>query len=125
MKAAACVLTLLWSVSAASAAGIPKFDYARTCRDTPPVAMDQKATFKQCMADEESARDSLPQAWAHASAGARQQCSAMTQMGGQPSYVELLTCLEMENPKTRTAPDVGISTFHNPHPQPRRTPPAD
>ena len=125
MRAAVWVLMLLWSVSAARAAGLPKFDYARTCRDTPPVAMDQKTTFKQCMADEESARGELPVAWAHASASARQQCSAMTQMGGQPSYVELLTCLEMENPKARTSPDAGISTFHNPHPQPRRTPPAD
>ena len=58
----------------ASAAEIPKFNYALTCRDTPPVAMDQKATFDQCMADEKSARDSLPPIWARSSAQARAQC---------------------------------------------------
>lgn len=110
-------LLLLFALPA-RAVDIPRIDFQRTCRDTPPVAMDKKATFEQCMADEKQARDQLSGAWGRSSAKARQQCSAMTQLGGQSSYVELITCLEMENPDVVSQPAAGGANFKNPHPQP-------
>ena len=79
----------------AHAAGSPEIDYARTCHDTPPVGMNKDDTFKACMASEKGARDALPPIWARAEAQARQDCLRMTQIGGEASYVELVTCLEM------------------------------
>ena len=111
--AAFCLFTL-----PAVASGIPQFNFERTCRETPPVAMDQKATYQQCMADERQARQQLGPAWAKASQKARTQCASLTGLGGVPSYVELITCLEMENPANRTSADPGGANFRNPHPQP-------
>ena len=124
MKALVPAALLLLSALPASAGDIPRIDFERTCRDTPPVAMDKKATFEQCMADEKEARDQLSGAWAHASAKARQQCSAMTQLGGQSSYVELITCLEMENPSNANQSAPGGTNIRNPHPQPTAATPA-
>ncbi|MDE2363530.1 MAG: hypothetical protein KGM42_12695 [Hyphomicrobiales bacterium] len=102
----------------AAASEVPRFDFERTCRETPPVAMDRKATYEQCMADERQARQQLGPAWAKASLKARAQCASLTGLGGVPSYVELITCLEMENPANRASPDPGAASFRNPHPQP-------
>ena len=118
MKALSAAALFLLAALPVAAGDIPRIDFERTCRDTPPVAMDKKATFDQCMADEKQARDQLSGTWAHASAKARQQCSAMTQLGGQSSYVELITCLEMENPANAGQPSPASTNFRNPHPQP-------
>ena len=110
---------LFWLVALpASAAEIPHFNFERTCRETPPVAMDQKATYEQCMADERQARQRLGPAWAKASPKARSQCSSLTRLGGLPSYVELITCIEMESPVNRGKGDASPTDFRNPHPQP-------
>ena len=108
---------LLLCALPARAFDIPRVDFERTCRDTPPVSMDKDATYRQCMADEKQARDQLADAWPRASDRARQQCGALTRLGGQSSYVELITCLEMENPDKASAP-AGAANFRNPHPQP-------
>ncbi len=88
----------------ATAAQIPRIDFEKTCRDTPATFPDRKSSFDQCMNDERQARGQLPAAWSQASATARAQCSALTQLGGASSYVELITCLEMENPALGARP---------------------
>ena len=41
------------------------------------------------------ARDKLAQDWGRYSAGQRAHCVRLSTLGGLPSYVELLTCLEL------------------------------
>jgi len=53
------------------------------------------STLRQCLADEKSARDQLEKEWTQFTPALRQRCVATTQTGGDPSYVEVLVCLQM------------------------------
>jgi hypothetical protein len=63
-----------------------------------------------CRRDEQDARDKLKDDWSQYSGEDRSRCADFVRVGGPPSYVELLTCLEMakqakelqEKPKTET-----------------------
>jgi hypothetical protein len=48
-----------------------------------------------CMRDEMQARDKLKNEWNTYDSTEQQRCLRMSHQGGQPSYVELLTCLEV------------------------------
>jgi hypothetical protein len=56
---------------------------------------DPKLAFDQCMAGEKSDRESLSKEWGTFTAEDRRHCTAETKMGGESSYTELITCLEM------------------------------
>lgn len=51
---------------------------------------------KGCMRSENTARDKLKTEWTQFTPATRERCTAASTMGGMPSYVELLTCLEMD-----------------------------
>src|SRR3984893_5186679 len=48
-----------------------------------------------CMNDENDALDALKKNWSQYSSTDRTDCAGMVKTGGPPSYVELLSCLEM------------------------------
>jgi hypothetical protein len=82
-----------------TADGPPNFDMTRTCR------LDLSATFgvtngpqdKGCLKDERNARQQLQKQWSNFPVTARANCASMESIGGTPSYVSLLTCLQMAN----------------------------
>jgi hypothetical protein len=51
-------------------------------------------TVEGCLRSEHAARDKLRSEWGQFTAADRTRCTATSTMGGEPSYVELLTCLE-------------------------------
>jgi hypothetical protein len=59
------------------------------------VNLDQQATYDNCMRSENAARDKLNKTWAKMRVDWRSTCLKTTTLGGIPSYVELLTCVEM------------------------------
>jgi hypothetical protein len=63
-----------------------------------------------CKRDEHDARGKLEQEWGQFKAADRTHCVNLATLGGSPSYVELLTCLEMAKaveklPETKKQPD--------------------
>jgi hypothetical protein len=70
---------------------VPKFDIARECRSEGGA----KAVLDRCTADEADARDQLQPQWIQFGAQDKAVCIRETSTDGTPSYVELLTCLEM------------------------------
>ena len=70
---------------------VPKFDTARECRSEG----GSKAALEKCIEDESAARDQLQPLWIQSSAADKATCVGETSIDGTPSYVELLTCLEM------------------------------
>ena len=48
-----------------------------------------------CLADETAAQDTLKQNWSKYVAGDKNECVGMVTTGGPPSYVELLSCIEI------------------------------
>jgi hypothetical protein len=63
---------------------------ARILRSTP----DQ--SFADCTHDEEAAKDQLSNVWASTSASIRNQCESDAHSLGTTSYLDLLTCIQME-----------------------------
>jgi uncharacterized protein YecT (DUF1311 family) len=79
--------------------GAPKFDIARECRVDSTQAFDLSAglneTVKRCVADEQQALTQLQTQWSQFRESDAAQCTAETNIGGTPSYVDLLTCLQL------------------------------
>ena len=48
-----------------------------------------------CKRDELAARDKLNEQWGQFTPAQQARCVSLSKLGGFPSYVELLTCLEM------------------------------
>ena len=58
-------------------------------------AGDPNVSFARCMKAEQDDREQLKKRWSEFSAWDKKHCVAETQMGGESSYTELITCLEM------------------------------
>lgn len=76
----------------------PRFDIAASCRDVGKSGVDVGRPASACRDDEERARDALAARWARYQPAARTTCVEGATSGGPPSYVEVLTCLEMKKP---------------------------
>ena len=50
---------------------------------------------KACLGDETTAQDTLKQNWSKYAASDKNDCVGMVTTGGPPSYVELLSCVEI------------------------------
>jgi hypothetical protein len=74
----------------------PAVDLASICRSAGTAALpeDKAAAYDSCVRDEQAALDRLRAKWAHYSAAAQTACAGSD--GITLSYVELLTCLEMQ-----------------------------
>jgi len=77
--------------------GVPKFDIARSCKldvaATAGLVVDQ--SIKSCMNDEQKAKRQLASQWSKFPAAGRASCTSEESVGGTPSYVSLLTCLQL------------------------------
>jgi len=69
--------------------GVASLDAAATTG----LAVEQP--IKNCMNDEQQALQQLGSQWSKFTASSRASCSANESVGGTPSYVSLLTCLQM------------------------------
>ena len=71
---------------------VPAFDTGPGCRAAAQAAPEG---FNACMKDEQDARATLTSQWQTFGAPDRATCTQNETTGGSPSYVELLTCLQM------------------------------
>lgn len=76
---------------------VPKFDIERGCRldNSAAQSVDITQPVAKCVSDEQQARQQLQSQWSQFRASDKASCTADTRSDGTPSYVELLTCLEM------------------------------
>jgi hypothetical protein len=76
---------------------VPAYDVSRSCKldlaATAGLSVDQ--SLKNCVDDENRARQQLVSQWSKFSGSSRAQCIPLENVGGTPSYVSLLTCLQM------------------------------
>jgi hypothetical protein len=81
--------------------GVPNLNVEPVCKG---IAEQGGVTFrdpavpeekKKCIESELAVREQLVKEWSSFSAGDRKHCINETTMGGESSYTELLTCLEM------------------------------
>lgn len=100
-------LSLLAGPGAARADdGPPKLDVEGTCKSAERVqrTLSDNADKNACLNSERSAEADLKKRWGEFPAAAKRQCTAQFQAGGFPSYVELITCLELASGAVPTQP---------------------
>ena len=86
---------LIKAQAAVAAAGpIPVFDTGPTCADA-ATEISVTRTVELCKQSEQQARDTLASQWADFPTADKNDCVATTKIGGFPSYVQVLTCLEL------------------------------
>lgn len=120
----ACGVTALPATGASRAGGgIPDFNVKGTCADAQKFGIqgsNKDIGYKGCLQDEQSAKDELKQRWSSFKASNKQNCVEQAR-APSPSYVEVLTCLEMytdgmtggttpangKNPAPAPSPDPG------------------
>ncbi len=78
-----------------AADGPPRLDIEHTCNSPGRASVSQEAGSDGCLRSERSAGDELRKRWGQFSGSAKTQCSQQSTAGGFPSYVEMLTCLEL------------------------------
>ena len=97
--AGACFYVL--SAAGSLADDVPALDVVPLCHGIAAQGMDPgevgdpSVSFKGCMESEQSDRATLAKEWHTFSAQSRKSCAEEAQTGGESSYTDLLTCLEM------------------------------
>lgn len=91
------------SFAATAAERPPKLDVGRSCDAAASHGLNGR-TRDACMNEENAAESALNDKWKDFTARQHTRCTGLVNMGGPPSYVELLTCLEMAE-QARKIPD--------------------
>jgi hypothetical protein len=96
---ATVLAALLLSNSSARSDDIPTLDVNPVCHG---IAMQgelevglQQTSFQQCVQSEQSVREEIKKEWSTFSASDKSHCVALAKTGGESSYTELITCMEM------------------------------
>ena len=96
---ATVLAALCLSGSSARSDDIPTLDVNPVCHG---IAMQgeleaglQQTSFQQCVQSEQTTRDEIKKQWSSFSAADKSHCVALAKTGGESSYTELLTCMEM------------------------------
>jgi hypothetical protein len=81
--------------SVSAGGGPPTLQVGPSCEAAGRGAVVLGRNKEACLADETTAQDTLKQNWSKYSAGDKTLCVGMAKTGGPASYVELLSCLEI------------------------------
>jgi hypothetical protein len=79
----------------ATAAEFPAISIERTCSAAKPLDAEDTRPVENCTREERDARSQLEAQWATFPENNRRLCVEQTSIGGYPSYVDVLTCLQM------------------------------
>ena len=74
---------------------VPEFNVDRGCQPAATAAVAPNRDTDACKRDEFAARSKLNDQWGQFTPAQQTHCVTLSKLGGTPSYVELLTCLEM------------------------------
>jgi len=74
---------------------VPTLAFEQSCREVARADPLKQITVEACFKQETEARDQLKNDWTAFSAGDRSHCLNLTNIGSRPSYVELITCLQV------------------------------
>ncbi len=94
-SAVATALATAAGAGGACAAGPPNLDVSQSCNAATFGAISASRDKQACLEDERAAKDQLTKEWSRFAQDVKTSCIGMNNTGGPPSYVELLTCLEV------------------------------
>jgi hypothetical protein len=83
---------------------LPKFDTSKSCKAAfSAYTGADKAGYETCLKEETAAGAQISSTWAQWPARDRAHCAQLAALGGTPSYIEMLTCLQIAR-DTKTLP---------------------
>jgi hypothetical protein len=85
---------LLTCLPAAAETRLPALDVEKSCKSVSSLAVGQVSPAK-CVEQENAAKTELQKSWSTFAAGDRERCTGLASAGGYPSYIELLSCVQM------------------------------
>jgi len=91
------LILALAATAAAAQSGVPTLNLSGTCRALDRKDFSIQIDPQRCLKTENEARTKLVEDWAKYSAADRSLCTRTARMGGVESYVQLLTCLELQH----------------------------
>jgi hypothetical protein len=74
---------------------VPSFDVTASCKAVAALGLAESQSPEACIRDEQAAHTELQQKWVSFPAADRSRCVTETMIGNNPSYVEILTCLQL------------------------------
>ncbi len=96
---ATVLAALCLSGLSARSADIPTLDVNPVCHG---IAMQgeleaglQRTSFQQCVQSEQDVREQLKKEWSTFTTADKTHCVSLAKTGGESSYTELITCMEM------------------------------
>jgi hypothetical protein len=101
LMAGASAVLLMTPIFAARSDEVPVLDVKPVCHGIAAQGMDPSETggpdlaMSQCVASEQEVRGQLVKAWPDFASADKQHCTREATMGGEASYTDLITCLEM------------------------------
>src|ERR1700756_1888509 len=102
MKVAGIALAITVALSNTAALAqpgeqVPTFNINRNCSSEAATGVDIQPTMELCVRDEAEAKKQLEQEWSKLGSDRKRECVVESTIGGDQSYVELLTCVEMSS----------------------------
>jgi hypothetical protein len=101
--ASAAALLLFGASPSFAALSPPKLDVEATCRRANLSAGGQQSSYDNCLRAELAAQKELAKKWSTFKPGPQATCMEGTKIGGAPSYVQLITCLELDKQAVEAA----------------------
>lgn len=105
---------LLLGAPAHAEGGPPELNIARTCQSAASAGVSDNASQEGCLRSERASHDEVKRRWNEFTPAAKRQCEKQFEAGGFPSYVEMVTCLELASgtglPKKADDTDAGKGT---------------
>lgn len=95
IAAAALAAMTLGSPLMAAPERLPQFDLVKSCQSGGALWGSPRQASESCVRSEQEARTTLEKSWSEIIPADRMNCSLLVSTGGPPSYVELLSCVEM------------------------------
>ena len=92
-------LALAFLAGPARADAVPRLDVEKTCNSAGRADIGSSATEEEsrrgCLRSENEAKREAERRWGDYTPAAKKQCQSQFEAGGYPSYVEMVTCLEL------------------------------
>jgi hypothetical protein len=95
-KVALPLAAVVLGATAAAAQGVPTLNLTAVCRPLGDNDFSMQIDTQRCMRSENEARDKLAKDWSKYKASDRSLCTETAKLGGMESYVQLITCLELQ-----------------------------
>jgi hypothetical protein len=96
---AIAIAMIMPAILSARSDDIPTVDVRPVCRGIASQGeLDvglQQTSFEQCMQSEQAVREQLKKEWSTFTTADKSHCVALAKTGGESSYTELITCMEM------------------------------